>query len=71
VAYSGRASRLRYSCGRAASDYAEPRCQGLAGGPLDDLVATQLLARLRTCPRGWSDEPVLAELTKPKARDNN
>jgi len=29
------------------------------------------MARLRTCPRGWSDEPVLAELTKPKARDNN
>ena len=29
------------------------------------------LTRLRTCPRGWSAEPVLAELTKPKARDNN
>jgi hypothetical protein len=28
------------------------------------------MARLRTCPRGWSDEPVLAQLTKPKARDN-
>lgn len=27
--------------------------------------------RLRKCPRGWSDEPVLAELTKPKTRDNN
>ena len=29
------------------------------------------MARLRCCPRGWSDEPVLAELTKPKVRDNN
>ena len=29
------------------------------------------MARLRSCPRGWSEEPVLAELTKPKARDNN
>jgi hypothetical protein len=29
------------------------------------------MARLRACPRGWSDEPVLARLTKPKGRDNN
>ena len=29
------------------------------------------MARLRTCPRGWSDEPVLAQLTKPKVRDHN
>jgi hypothetical protein len=29
------------------------------------------MTRLRTCPRGWSDEPVLMQLTKPKARDNN
>ena len=28
------------------------------------------MTRLRTCPRGWSDEPVFAQLTKPKARDN-
>ena len=27
--------------------------------------------RLRSCPRGWSEEPLLAELTKPKARDHN
>ncbi len=46
VAYSGRASRLRYSCGRAAIEYAEPLCQGLAGGPLDELVAAQVLAAL-------------------------
>jgi DNA invertase Pin-like site-specific DNA recombinase len=60
VAYSGRASRLRYSCGRAASDYAEPRCQGLAGGPLDDLVATQVLAAL---------EPAALELSLAAAAD--
>jgi hypothetical protein len=29
------------------------------------------MTRLRNCPRGWSEEPILAELTKPKARDNN
>ena len=29
------------------------------------------MTRLRTCPRGWSEEPVLEQLTKPKARDNN
>jgi hypothetical protein len=28
------------------------------------------MARLRTSPRGRSDEPALAELTKPQARDN-
>ena len=31
VAYSGRASRLRYSCSRAMVEYAEPLCQSLAG----------------------------------------
>src|SRR4051794_33610771 len=46
VAYSGRANRLRYSCGRAMVEYAEPLCQGLAGGVLDDLVAAQVLAAL-------------------------
>src|SRR5271157_5557760 len=46
VAYSGRASRLRYSCGRAMVEYAEPLCQGLAGRVLDDLVAAQVLAVL-------------------------
>src|SRR5207245_8808307 len=45
-AYSGRASRLRYSCGRAMVEYAEPLCQGLAGRVLDDLVAAQVLAAL-------------------------
>jgi recombinase len=51
VAYSGRASRLRYSCGRAAIAYAAPLCQGLAGQALDDLVATQVLAAL--APAAW------------------
>jgi DNA invertase Pin-like site-specific DNA recombinase len=47
VAYSGRASRLRYSCSRAMVEYAEPLCQGLAGRVLDDLVAAQVLAVLQ------------------------
>jgi DNA invertase Pin-like site-specific DNA recombinase len=46
VAYSGRANHLRYSCGRAMIEYAEPLCQGLAGRVLDDLVAAQVLAVL-------------------------
>jgi len=27
------------------------------------------MSRLRKCPRGWSDEPIFSQLTKPKARD--
>jgi DNA invertase Pin-like site-specific DNA recombinase len=46
VSYAGRASRLRYSCGRAAIEYAAPQCQGLAGRVLDALVAAQVLAAL-------------------------
>ena len=46
VAYGSRADRLRYSRGRATVDYAEPSCQSLAGGVLDDLVAAQVLAAL-------------------------
>jgi DNA invertase Pin-like site-specific DNA recombinase len=60
VAYSGRASRLRYSCGRAMVEYAEPLCQGLAGRVLDDLVAAQLLAAL---------EPAALELSLAAADD--
>jgi hypothetical protein len=36
-----------------------------------DADELERMARLRTCPRGWSEEPVLAPLTKPKARDDN
>jgi DNA invertase Pin-like site-specific DNA recombinase len=46
VSYGGRGSRLRYTCARAAVEYAEPLCQGLTGRPLDDLVAGQVLAVL-------------------------
>jgi DNA invertase Pin-like site-specific DNA recombinase len=60
VAYSGRASRLRYSCGRAMVEYAEPVCQGLAGRVLDDLVAAQVLAAL---------EPAALELSLAAADD--
>lgn len=35
-----------------------------------DAEELERMTQLRTCPRGWSEEPVLAELTKPKARDN-
>ena len=60
VAYCGRASRLRYSCGRAMVDYAEPLCQSLAGRVLDDLVAAQVLAAL---------EPSALELSLAAADD--
>jgi DNA invertase Pin-like site-specific DNA recombinase/DNA-binding transcriptional MerR regulator len=60
VAYSGRASRLRYSCGRAWVEYAEPLCQSLAGGVLDDLVAAQVLVAL---------EPAALELSLAAADD--
>jgi hypothetical protein len=60
VAYSGRASRLRYSCGRTWVEYAEPLCQSLAGGVLDDWVATQVLAAL---------EPAALELSLAAADD--
>jgi DNA invertase Pin-like site-specific DNA recombinase len=36
-----------------------------------DADELERMARLRTCPRGWSEEPILAQLTKPKARDDN
>ena len=60
VSYSGPASRLRYSCGRAMVEYAEPLCQSLAGGVLDDLVAAQVLAGL---------EPAALELSMAAADD--
>jgi DNA invertase Pin-like site-specific DNA recombinase len=60
VVYSGRESHLRYSCGRAAIEYAAPQCQGLAGRPLDDLVAAQVLAAL---------EPAALELSLAAADD--
>ncbi len=46
VAYTTKGHRLRYECQRGALDYAEPRCQGLAGGALDELVAGQVLRSL-------------------------
>ena len=46
VAYTTKEHRLRYECQRGALDYAEPRCQSLAGGALDELVAGQVLPAL-------------------------
>jgi len=60
VSYGGRGSRLRYGCGRAAVEYAEPVCQGLAGSVLDDLVVAQVLAAL---------EPAALELSLAAADD--
>jgi DNA invertase Pin-like site-specific DNA recombinase len=60
VSYSGRAGCLRYSCSRAAIEYADPSCQGLAGGALDDLVAARVLAAL---------EPAALELSLAAAED--
>lgn len=34
---------LRYGCQRDALDYAEPLCQSFGGGPLEELVAQQVL----------------------------
>jgi hypothetical protein len=36
-----------------------------------DAEELERMTRLRTCPRGWSEEPVFRQLTKPKAQDNN
>lgn len=47
VMYSGKSSRLRYSCGRAAINYGEPQCLGLAGDRLDQLVASEVLKALQ------------------------
>jgi DNA invertase Pin-like site-specific DNA recombinase len=44
--YSSNGRGLRYTCSRMASDYGEPMCQSLAGGPLDKLVAEMILRAL-------------------------
>jgi DNA invertase Pin-like site-specific DNA recombinase len=47
ISYANGGQSLRYSCSRAVSDYAEPRCQSLAGRVLDELVSEQILAALQ------------------------
>jgi DNA invertase Pin-like site-specific DNA recombinase len=47
ISYANGGQSLRYSCSRAVSDYAEPRCQSLAGRVLDELVSAQILAALQ------------------------
>jgi DNA invertase Pin-like site-specific DNA recombinase len=47
ISYANGGQSLRYTCGRAVSDYAEPRCQSLAGRVLDELVSEQILQALQ------------------------
>jgi hypothetical protein len=54
VASTGQEGLLRYSGQRGALDDAEPVCQSLAGGPLDELVDRQVLLAL---------EPAAVELS--------
>jgi DNA invertase Pin-like site-specific DNA recombinase len=44
VRYSGAGCRHSYTCGRGASDHAEPICQSLSGPGLDGLIAGRILA---------------------------
>jgi DNA invertase Pin-like site-specific DNA recombinase len=46
VHYSGQYGNLRYDCRNAQTSYKGPKCQCLAGKPLDDLVAAQVLTAL-------------------------
>ena len=46
VSYNNNGKQLRYSCNRAAIDYAEPLCQSLAGEVLDEMVTQQVLGAL-------------------------
>ena len=41
--YTGSANHLRYTCARGMVDYGEPICLSLAGNPLDQFVAEQIL----------------------------
>lgn len=43
VTYGGKTCRLRYTCGRAMTDYGEPVCQGLSGEVLDQFVVEQVM----------------------------
>jgi len=46
-AYSGKANRLRYTCGRAMIDYGEPTCLGMNGEFLDEFVTRQIMKVLQ------------------------
>jgi DNA invertase Pin-like site-specific DNA recombinase len=60
VSYPGGSKHPRYSCQRAAIEYAEPACQSLAGQRLDDLVARLVLTAL---------EPAALELSLGAGED--
>jgi hypothetical protein len=50
-----------------ARKLATPRGQWVIWADADE---RERMTRIRTCPRGWSDENILAQLIKPKARDS-
>jgi DNA invertase Pin-like site-specific DNA recombinase len=60
VQYGSQGNRLRYNCSRISSDYGGPRCQSLAGEPLDKLVADLVLKSL---------EPAALEISLKVAED--
>ncbi len=45
--YSNNGNKLRYTCGRMLSDYAEPLCQSLVGNHLDEVIVQQLLEAIQ------------------------
>lgn len=45
--YSSDGSKIRYSCTRMSSDYAEPVCQSLLGNPLDELITHHILEAIK------------------------
>jgi DNA invertase Pin-like site-specific DNA recombinase len=58
--YTNSGRGLRYACSREAADYGAPRCQSLAGAPLDDLIARLVLDAL---------EPAALEISLQVADD--
>jgi DNA invertase Pin-like site-specific DNA recombinase len=67
VSYHGPANCLRYQCRLACGAYAEPLCQGLSGGVLDELVASLVLEALEPAALELSLAAV-ADLEEERAR---
>lgn len=45
--YSDNGNQLRYSCNKLAASYADPSCQSLKGGLLDDLIVEKVLEAVK------------------------